>query len=80
MWITRAGYLLHRNLEEFYERLQPFAGLFMAGGDNPDSQHVRHCHQDRNSDGQRHLQEHSNQYPGYDPLLTDLRCATVDRL
>jgi len=30
MWITRAGYLLHRTLEEFYERLQPFAGAFMA--------------------------------------------------
>jgi hypothetical protein len=31
MWITRAGYLLHRTLEAFYERLQPFAVPFMAG-------------------------------------------------
>jgi hypothetical protein len=30
MWITRAGYLLHRTLEAFYERLQPFAVPFMA--------------------------------------------------
>jgi hypothetical protein len=30
MWITRAGYLLHRTLEKFYERLQPFAVPFMA--------------------------------------------------
>jgi hypothetical protein len=30
MWITRAGYLLHRTLSDFFQRLAPFDAAFMA--------------------------------------------------
>src|SRR5712692_9375652 len=45
-----------------------------------DSQQFRGRHQDGDRHGEWHVGDHSDQCPGLDLLLPDLRCAAVERL